>query len=240
MSARRIKLPPMGPLPRWVAPALIIMAALSFIPLALIARARVTNSSRTRIQIIPDMDSQPKFKTQSPNPLFADGRAMRPEVEGTVARGRADLDPHFYRGLVMIPVTPGGRGGDCATMTWAETFPMPVTSELVKRGQERYNIYCAPCHGLSGGGDGMVNLRADRLQEGTWTPPAVLSSDVVLGRPVGHLYNTITNGIRNMPAYGSQIPEGDRWAIVAYVRALQRSQHGSIQDVPPDLRGTLR
>jgi mono/diheme cytochrome c family protein len=111
---------------------------------------------------------------------------------------------------------------------------------VMKRGQERFGIYCTPCHGMAGAGDGIVNARAERLQEGTWIPPSDLSSDVVRGRPAGHLFNTITNGIRNMPAYGSQIPEDDRWAIVAYVRALQRSQHTSIGDVPPELRGTLR
>ena len=213
-------------LPRWVVPALSILVALSFIPLALIARTRVTRTTSTRIQIIPDMDQQPKFKTQSPDPFFADLRAMRPPVAGTVARGGANLDPHLYKGIA------GGH--------WATEFPMPLTLEMMKRGQERYGIYCSPCHGLSGRGDGIVNQRAERLQEGTWTPPADLTSDMVTAREAGHLFNTITNGIRSMPAYGPQIPVEDRWAVVAYVRALQRARHATLNDVPPEARATLR
>lgn len=233
MSAPRLHVPPRVPLPRWVVPAVALLTALSFVPLALIARTRTTHSAQTRVQIIPDMDQQPKFKAQSANPLFADGRAMRPPVDGTVARGHADLDPHFYRGLV-----PSGPASPA--LAWAETFPFPITTEVVRRGQERYGIFCAPCHGLAGGGDGIVNARADRLQEGTWTPPANLYGELVRPRPVGHLYNTVTNGIRNMPSYGPQVPERDRWAIVAYVRALQRSQCAPWEDVPEEQRGALR
>jgi mono/diheme cytochrome c family protein len=233
VSAPRLPSPFSGPFPRWVFPVVALLAALSIVPLALIARTRTIHSPHTRLQIIPDMDQQPKFKAQSANPLFADGRAMRPSVEGAVARGQAELDPHFFRGLA-----PGGSG--TPAVVWAETFPFPITMEVVRRGQERYGIYCAPCHGLAGGGDGIVSLRADRLQEGTWTPPANLYGDLVRQRPVGHLYNTVTNGIRNMPAYGPQIPERDRWAVVAYVRALQRSQHAPLDDVPEAERGSLR
>jgi mono/diheme cytochrome c family protein len=233
VNAPSLQRPLRGPLPRWVVPLVAILAACSFIPLALIARTRATHSAQTRLQIIPDMDQQPKFKAQSANPLFADGRAMRPPADGTVARGEADLDPHFFRGLVAA-------GSGTPALAWAENFPFPVTTEIVKRGQARYDIFCAPCHGLAGGGDGIVHLRADRLQEGTWTPPANLYGDLVLQRPVGHLYNTITNGIRNMPAYGPQIPVRDRWAIAAYVRALQRSQHAPLEDVPVAQRGSLR
>jgi mono/diheme cytochrome c family protein len=222
----KLSLPPTGKMPGWVWPAVTIMAAVSFLPIAMIARERATLANRPRIQIIPDMDQQPKFRPQSANPLFADGRAMRPPVPGTVAQGEARLDEHFSRGVV--------KGA------WAETFPMTLTPELLQRGRERFNIYCTPCHGLAGQGDGIVNVRALRLAEGTWTPPSNLSDPIVVGRPVGHLYNTIANGIRNMPAYGPQIPERDRWAIVAYVRALQRSQRTTIDDVPDAERGSLR
>jgi mono/diheme cytochrome c family protein len=115
-----------------------------------------------------------------------------------------------------------------------------VDARLLARGHERYAVFCAPCHGLSGHGDGMVARRADRLQQGTWTPPSSFHVEPVSARPVGHLFNTITNGIRTMPAYGSQVGVADRWAIVAYVRALQRSQRASIDDVPPELRSTVR
>ncbi len=99
-----------------------------------------------------------------------------------------------------------------------------MTQALVERGRDRFNIYCAPCHGLDGSGNGMVNQRAQELQEPKWVQPSNLTSDVVRARPVGHIYNTVNNGIRNMPGYGAQVPVEDRWAIVAYVRALQLSQ----------------
>lgn len=221
-----IPLPSLRGMPGWVWPAVVILGVFSFLPIAIIARERATTIDRTRLQVIPDMDQQPRFKPQSANPLFADGRAMRPSVAGTVASGQARLDDHSSRGIVA------GR--------WAESFPLPLTPELLGRGRERFNIYCAPCHGYSGQGDGIVNERALRLAEGTWTPPSNLHDAVVVGRPVGHLYNSIANGIRSMPAYGVQIPERDRWAIVAYVRALQRSQRTTADDVPAELRGTLR
>ena len=222
----RIPLPPLKPLPGWVWPILAVFTVLSFLPIALIARERATRVDRTRIQIVPDMDQQPKYKAQTANPAFADGRADRPPVAGVVAQGEGRQDDHFNRGIVA---------GD-----WADTFPMPLTPELLKRGQERYGIYCAPCHGLAGYGDGIVQARAERLAEGTWTPPSSLHDPTVLARPVGHLFNTISNGIRNMPAYGPQIPERDRWAVVAYVRALERSQATPAADVPPEQRETMR
>lgn len=212
--------------PRWLTYALVLLGALSLVPFALIARSRATTSTRPRIQVIRDMGKQPKLKTQTANPLFADGRAMRPPVPGTVARGELE-ESTAYR---------TGRAGD----TWVTAFPVPVTERLMQRGRERYDIFCAPCHGLAGYGDGPVSKRADALQEGTWTPPSSYHTDLIRGRPVGHIFNTIAYGIRNMPAYGSQIPVLDRWAIVLYMRALQRSQDASVNDVPPELRRQLR
>ncbi|HXK92081.1 MAG TPA: cytochrome c [bacterium] len=202
-----------------------IVLVLALLPFLLIAKARVTRSDRPRIHLIQDMDNQPRFKAQQSNPLFADGRAMRPRVPGTVARGEMQSDTRFYQGK---------DGGE-----WVTEFPRPLTLPVMERGQKEYAIYCAPCHGLSGYGDGIVALRADRLQEGTWTAPTSLHSDTVLARPVGHIFNTITHGIRNMPAYGTQIPPEDRWAIVAYVRALQRSQRATLDDVPAEYRTQL-
>jgi mono/diheme cytochrome c family protein len=172
------------------------------------------------------MDNQPKYKAQSRNPMFADRRAMRPPVVGSVARGTILGDP---------ALTSGKIGED-----WVEVIPVTVDSDLLERGRERYDIYCSPCHGLVGFGDGMVAKRADELLEGTWTPPTSFHSELLRERQVGHLFNTISNGIRNMPAYGPQIPVEDRWAIVAYVRALQRSQNAITDDVPPDIRAQLR
>lgn len=213
-------------MPRLIVNALIVLFVLGLVPLAMIARDRATPSPRPRIQIIPDMDKQPKFKTQRANPLFADGRDMRLPPTGTVARGDARTDSLLYAGR---------ENG-----AWATRFPQPVTPFFMAHGQERYRIYCSPCHGLSGYGDGMVAKRADQLQEGTWTPPSSYHTDLIRQMTVGQLFNTITHGVRSMPAYGAQIPPEDRWAIVAYVRALQRSQHAGVADVPPAEQPALR
>jgi mono/diheme cytochrome c family protein len=166
------------------------------------------------------MDNQPRFEAQHANALFADGRAMRPPVEGTVARGELRADDHLYRGI---------SGG-----AWATTFPatIDVTMQLMERGRQRFNIYCQPCHGAAGYGDGIVNKRAMELLNlgtngTTWVAPKSIHEQQIREQPIGQLYNSITNGVRNMPPYGPQIPVADRWAIVAYVKALQRSQNAS-------------
>jgi len=213
-------------LPRWLLFTIVILVVMSWVPLALIMRARVTTSSKPRIHFIPDMDNQPKYKTQSRNVLFADLRAMRPPVEGAVARGEVIGDE-----AVMT-----GRLGE----SWVVEIPVTVDAKLLDIGRQRYDIYCSPCHGLAGFGDGMVAKRADALQEGTWTPPSSFHTDLIRHREAGHIFNTISNGIRNMPAYGPQIPVADRWAVVAYVRALQLSQNATTDDVPEDIRAQLR
>jgi mono/diheme cytochrome c family protein len=211
----------------WIGPLVALLAMLSLIPFALLYYARATNSPVPRISIIPDMDNQQRFKAQQANPLFADDRAMRPQVAGSVAAGMQQADDFFYRGI---------SGGQ-----WATAFPPQVAlnAELLNRGRERYGIYCAACHGLAGDGDGMVSKRAEDLAEGMWIPPVSYHSATVRSRPLGHIFNTISNGIRTMPAYGTQIPPEDRWAIVAYVRALQRSRHATLSDVPADKRAVL-
>jgi mono/diheme cytochrome c family protein len=213
--------------PRWIMPVIVTLAALALVPFACVARARVTRSPLPRLHLVPDMDNQGRYESQQENPWFADGRAMRPPVAGTVPRESID-DDAYTKGYVG--------------QAWITTFPERVTVDerLLARGRERYGIYCSPCHGLSGYGDGMVARRADKLQQGGFTVPSSFHTDPVPSRPVGHLFHTISHGIRTMPAYGSQIPIADRWAIVAYVRALQRSQHASIDDVPQDERGKLR
>jgi len=216
--------------PRWIWYTALVLVSLSWIPLVLIARARVTTTPKPRIHIIQDMDNQPKFKPQQANPMFADTRAMRPPVPGTVARGTLVGDPRLETGLTD-PANPE---------SWVEVMPVEVTPELMKRGREQYDVFCSPCHGLGGVGNGAVSVRAEALQEGTWTPPSSFHTELVRSRQVGHLYNTITNGIRNMPAYGTMIDRSDRWAIVAYVRALQRSQYATVDDVPAELRPSLR
>ena len=205
---------------------LMLMTALALLPFACVFRARNGTSPLPRVHLIQGMDNQPRFKSQQVNPLFADTREERPPVAGTIARGRLPAEDGFRQGV---------RDG-----RWIETFPLPITKTLVHRGQERFNIYCTPCHGLAGYGDGIVAIRADRLQEGTWVPPSSLHAATVVVRSVGHLYNTITNGIRTMPSYGSQIPEADRWAIVAYVRALQLSQRAPVAMLDAEERSRLK
>jgi mono/diheme cytochrome c family protein len=213
-------------MPRWVIPTLLLLASLALVPVAWIANVRVSKSSQPRVHLVPDMDNQGRFKAQQLNAWFADTRAMRLPVAGTVARGELRADDHYYRGI--------------AENDYAAEFPVELTAPLLERGRQRYDIYCAPCHGLAGHGDGIVSARAESLQQGTWVPPASLHVEPAYSRPVGHLFNTITNGIRTMPAYGSQVPVEDRWAIVGYIKALQRSQRAGLEDVPAEERQSLR
>ncbi len=216
----------MGSMPRWMLWSLLAALLVSWIPFALVGKARATKSPRPPVHFVPDMDDQPRFDAQERNPLFADTRAVRAPVAGTVAVGELQLDAAFHTGKV----------GD----EWLAGYPLEVDGALMERGQKRYDVYCAPCHGIDGGGNGIVNVRATRLVEGTWTPPTDLRSELVRGREEGHLFHSVTHGIRNMPAYGPQIPERDRWAIVAYLRALQRVRAATVDDVPQPQRGTLR
>jgi len=207
---------------------LVIAAVASVVPFALAAKARYTKSDSPRIHIIQDMDSQPKYKAQRENTFFADGHADRPAIDGTVAVGDARDDDKFYK----------GKEGDA----WTRTFPSQVslTEATMDRGRERFGIYCTPCHGQVGLGDGMVAKRADSLAQGTWIPPTNMTQEYLRQMPVGELFNSITNGVRNMPGYGAQIKTEDRWAIIMYVRALQRSRGGSVNDLPPDARASLK
>ncbi len=212
-------------MPRWLSYSLMILAALALVPPAWIARSRAMRSPLPRLHIIQDMDNQGRYGAQQGHPDFSDRRAMRPPVRGTISRERGRLDDHYNRGLV----------GE----SYATEFPAPLTAEMMQRGRERFDIFCSPCHGLAGHGDGIVSARAEASFQGGWVPPLSLHDEPALGREPGHLFNTITNGIRTMPAYRSQIPAADRWAIVAYVRALQRSQRASSADVPADRRSEL-
>lgn len=207
---------------------LIIVAVASVVPFALAAKARYSKGPSTRIHLIQDMDSQPKYKAQRENSFFADNRADRPVIDGTVAVDEERADDHFYKGKV---------GAD-----WARTFPSQIAlnDATMDRGRQRFGIYCTPCHGQVGQGDGMVAKRADQLAQGTWVPPSNITQENLRNMPVGELFNSITNGVRNMPGYGPQIKTEDRWAIIMYVRALQRSRSGSVNDLPPDARASLK
>ncbi|MCC7408244.1 MAG: cytochrome c [Phycisphaeraceae bacterium] len=224
--------------PFWMISALLILIALSFIPIALALRARMSLSPVPRVALFQDMGVQPRYGPQAPSTVFADGRAMRPPVPGTVARGAAELDDHYDRGFELRR-DGNGQGWE---VVYFDGLPKQLKADqnLLLRGRSRFDIYCAPCHGVDGQGDGPLKRRALELEEPSWLPPTSLVSDAVRQRQDGHLYNTIRNGIRTMPAYGPQIDVDDRWAIVTYIRALQRSQHATLDDVPADQRSTLK
>ena len=207
-------------IPRIIVYVLMIGGCIALIPPLVFARMRATPSPNRPIHIFWDMDFQPKFKAQAPNPLFADGRAMRPPVQGSVARGESYVDTHMFEGVV------NGQ--------WATALPtsMKLDQATLERGQQRFNIYCSACHGYAGYGDGAVNQRAMELVSnvngpvnGTqWVAAKSLHDETTRHQPMGQLFNTITHGIRNMAGYGAQISVDDRWAIAAYVKALQFSQ----------------
>jgi mono/diheme cytochrome c family protein len=167
-----------------------------------------------------DMQDQPKYIPLRPSTFFDDGRSERPLVEGTVARGHLDADVAFYTGKT------DGKPIDA--------FPVPITRALLDRGQERFNIYCAPCHDRMGTGHGMIAQRGYNHP-----PPQSYHIDRLRQAPVGYFFDVITNGLGAMPDYAAQIEPRDRWAIVAYVRVLQLSQNASLDDVPPGERATL-
>jgi mono/diheme cytochrome c family protein len=215
-------------IPRGIIYALLILGSAATVPFALAVLARVSTSDRPRVHIVPDMDNQEKFKAQRKNEFFADGRAMRLDVAGTVAQGELRDDDHYYRGKVGA--------------AFAKTFPsqLEISLETMARGKEQFGIYCTPCHGQDGAGQGMVHQRARALLQGTWVPPTDLHQENLLYKPVGELFDNISRGIRNMPPYARQIDVDDRWAIILYMRALQRSAAAKIQDVPESERGALK
>jgi mono/diheme cytochrome c family protein len=176
-----------------------------------------------------DMQDQPRMKPFRSTTFFRDGMSSRPPVPGTVARGHLNADTEFFtgkkRGTQAGTSAPAGQQtaptGDAAQGTAAypddvEEFPLPITHDVVKRGKERYDIFCSACHGMTGNGDGMIVRRGFRRA-------ASFHSEGLRQAPVGHYFDAITNGWGAMPPYAAQIPARDRWAIVAYIRALQLS-----------------
>jgi len=187
-----------------------------------------------------DMHDQPKYKFGRQSAFFPDQRASRPLVDGTVARGQLRDDKLFYTGKTDATAVPPAMTTS-ATSTqpvtsfpgYVNVFPFSIDEAALNRGEERYNIYCSVCHGLTGEGDGMVVLRGYRK------PPSY-HQDRLRQAPVGYLYDVITNGFGAMPDYAPQISVEDRWKIVAYIRALQVSQQGTpVADLSPDERNRL-
>ncbi len=331
-----------------------LLGAFSIIPLLIVAKMRVTNSSTPRFHIFYDMDFSPAKDMQQSSTLFADGRAMRADVPGTVARGQIGEDLNFLTGINIDELarldapraerlvrshlnpqqdtapksdsedksdsddkkdseakkdgeTKDGETKDGETKPaseeskpaekpkpvaekpkpvaekpkpaaetkpalakpkpeakpqeptkvadeaaaepapvvdntpWLTANPRTVDAELLGDGRRSFEIYCSVCHGMNGGGNGLVNRRAKKILSGTWIPPSSLHQELLYSSqyPDGKLFSTISNGIRKMPGYSGQITARDRWAIVAYVRALQRSQNATLDLVPEDQRAAI-
>ena len=166
-----------------------------------------------------DMQDQPRYRPFRPSAFFQDGRSARPLVAGTVARGHLEEDDHLHRGKIDGKL--------------AEAHPFPVTAEVLARGRDRYDIFCSPCHGRTGYGDGII------VQRGMRRPPSY-HVERLQHSPPGHYFDVMTNGFGAMIDLSDRLSVEDRWAIVAYVQALQRSQNASLADVPPDERERLR
>jgi mono/diheme cytochrome c family protein len=173
-----------------------------------------------------DMQNQPRFKPLRKSDFYEDGRSSRPVIPGTIARGQLRADSYLYTGMA------GKAAGD--------SMPFPVTREVLERGRERFNIYCAPCHSRMGDGNGMI------VQRGYRRPPSY-HIDRLRKAPLGHFFDVMTNGFGAMPDYAAQIAPHDRWAIAAYIRALQLSQNApaglvpagtTMPSEPPPLPGT--
>jgi mono/diheme cytochrome c family protein len=195
------------------------------------------------------MASQPSYRPDEASSFFADGRTERPVVPGTIARGHLRKDHHLYAGtrtpratappwaaavglLGAAEANPVGALAAASTheeYDYVDTFPFPVTEAVLKHGQDRYMIYCVVCHDPLGTGRGKIVERG-------YTPPPSYHIERLRKAPVGHFYDVITRGYGSMPEYRAQIPPRDRWAIAAYIRALQLSQHFPVKQLPEDMR----
>lgn len=178
-------------------------------------------SRRPPIELFPDMDRQPKLRPQVANSFFEDGKSSRQFIAGTIARGDRFED---------VPANTGKQSG---TTNFVDSIPVEVTPALLRRGQQRFNINCSPCHGAQGDGNGITK------RIGAMGVVADLHDPRILKMADGELFNTITYGKNLMGAYGANVVIEDRWAIIAYLRTLQLSRLGTIDDVPQQMRGTL-
>ncbi len=296
-------------IPRFIWFSLICLVIASWIPAVIVLKMRSGKSGQPRWHVFFDMDFQPKKKPQQSTTIFADGRVMRPQVVGTVARGQLnESDPYYlgydpgklalieetkkvYVGLEQPPAevakpedgsapapasgsagaeksvpaaeaatveakpaevkpaeapvqatTPAAAPADGAgappaaapglNLPWVTEIPGEITPESMALGKRKFETYCAACHGLGGDGDGLVAQRADQLAQGYWLPPTSMHDQRVRDQAVGQIFFTITNGKGKMAGYGPSLDAKERWAIVQYVRALQRSRNAKLEDVP--------
>ena len=288
-------------LPRPILLGAMLLVFAGLIPGAIILNMRAGFSNLPRLHVFFDMDFQPKKKTQQQTTIFADGRTMRPQVPGTIARGQLEEQDPFYLGFdpskisavsestngklvsamvvqdpappelssdgspqepvppaepakaegvpevqqptttepASAPVVPPSAGTPALNLPWLEQLPMEATEVNMKLGKLKFETYCSACHGYAGFGDGLVHKRAEALLQPTWIPPTSLHADRVRAQPVGQIFHTITKGQGKMASYANAITPKESWAIVLYVKALQRSRNASIEDVPVEERANL-
>jgi len=190
----------------------------------------ILNSSLLTLNLVScrqDMQDQPKYLPYRGSEIFADSNSSRPLVEGTLARGYLWQDSELYTGKMTAADAAATSPKDTNAKAGADVnqFPFPITRQVLDLGQERFNIYCSPCHGVLGDGQGMV------VNRGFVGPPSY-HQDRLRNAPLGHFFDVITNGFGRMPDYSMQIPPHERWAIIAYIRALQLSQNANVADIP--------
>jgi mono/diheme cytochrome c family protein len=182
--------------------------------------ARETPSDKPPIHLNPNMYDQQKYLPQAESKFFADSSAMRTPVPGTVERGFLHEDNIYYTGK-------DDKGN------FVKHAPVEITTQLLDHGRERFDIYCSPCHSRVGDGKGIMVSRG-------YVPPPNFHTDQIRNMPDGEIFDVITHGIRNMPSYSHQISPDDRWAIITYLRALQRSHNATIDDVPVEMRDKIK
>jgi len=276
--------------------ASLLLVLVGLIPGMVVLNMRAGFSNLPRLHVFFDMDFQPKKKAQQTTTIFADGRTMRPQVKGTVARGQLEEQDPFYLGydpnklsaisdaseirfvsvqppdgvadkqaedskpadaavaidsnvappvqdpsaVTAPPTPPPAAAGVVLNLPWIDTLPIEATKENMELGKTKFETYCSACHGYGGYGDGLVHKRADALAQGYWTPPTSIHIDRVRAQPVGQIFHTITKGQNKMSSYASSITPKERWAIVLYVKALQRSRNADIKDVPQEFISQLK
>ena len=197
----------------------LISLNLLILSLLILTNCRGQLSEKPPIHLNPNMDNQQKYLPYGESKFFKDRRVLRPVPKGTISQNSLSKNPSYYTGK---------SNGKFLTKN-----PHPITVEFVKRGQDRYNIYCSVCHGYDGQGQGIV------VKKGLVPPPSYTSARL-LKYSDGEFFYDITNGERNMPSYKLQLSVQDRWAVVAYIRALQKSQKATLSDIPPEQRDNLR
>ena len=209
----------------------LLILALTVVTVMGVAGKRGAMSRKPPLEIFPDMDRQPKLRPQEPNAFFADGKSSREYPAGTVAHTL----PLLVNGTAVYPYedTPVNTGRISGTTNFVDTNPLPITVTLMERGQQRYQINCLPCHGPQADGNGITKKLGMGVVANLQEKRLVLMSD-------GEIFNTITYGKNLMGSYGANVTVPDRWAIVAYVRALQRSKLATLDDVPAEMKSKLK